>query len=165
MGETPLNLSSLIPEGWRGKLPPCLIQVNAQGELSHYGAPLIHPGILELIFQSVHLEDGVYVLRVGQQACELEVEDTFFVVCRAEVAGGQAFVTLNDGSREELDPAGLWIGDGDVLYCRVKSGAFPARFQRQAYYQLAAHIEEEGEGFALTLGGARHPLATAPKNP
>ncbi|MBI4800559.1 MAG: DUF1285 domain-containing protein [Desulfarculus sp.] len=159
MSERPLDLSSFIPPGWRGKLPPCLIQVNAQGELSHQGAPLIHPGILELIYQSVHFEDGVYLLRIGQQSCQLEVEDTFWVVRGASRQGQGVVLTLSDGSSEPLDPTSLWIGAGEVLYCRVKAGAMPARFLRQAYYQIAELIEEEGEGFALVLGQERYPLA------
>jgi hypothetical protein len=151
-------LSAFIPPGWQGKLPPCQIQVNAQGELHHFGAPLVHPGILELIFESVHYEDGVYLLRIGQQSCQLEVEDTFFVVQRAELQDSQALLTLNGGSSEPLDPESLWIGPGEVLYCRVKAGVFPARFLRQAYYQIAELIEEDGEGFALALGGRRYPL-------
>ncbi len=158
MSQTPPDLNAFIPPGWQGKLPPCLIQVNAQGQMHHQGAPLIHPGILELIYQSVHLEDGVYLLRIGQQSCQLEVEDTFFVVRLAHPEDDQVQLTLNDGSREPLDPASLWIGPQEVLYCRVKGGAFPARFLRQAYYQLAELIEEQGQGFALALGGRRYPL-------
>lgn len=158
MSQTPPDLSEFIPPGWQGKLPPCLIQVNAQGELSHNGAPMIHPGILELIYQSVHYEDGIYLLRIGEQSCQLEVEDTFFVVQRVAPSGDQVLLTLSGGAQEPLDPASLWVGDQEVLYCRVKGGGFPARFLRQAYYQLAELFVEEGEGFALELGGRRYPL-------
>jgi hypothetical protein len=152
------DVLSFIPPGWEGKLPPCLIQVNAQGELHHQGAPLIHPGILELIFQSVHFEDGIYLLRIDKQSCQLEVEDTFFVVQRVRLEGDQALLSLSGGFSEPLDPASLWIGPREVLYCRVKGGVFPARFLRQAYYQIAELIEEDGEGFSLVLGGRRFPL-------
>ena len=159
---SPDDLSAFIPAGWTGKLPPCLIQVSPEGELSTNGAPLIHPGIRELIFASVHLEDGVYLLRLGRQQCQLEVADTFFVVRGVDLGPDQATLTLNDGSREALDPASLGMGDNGVLYCRVKAGAFPARFLRQAYYQLAAAVVETGDGFALRLGGRDHPIATPP---
>lgn len=158
MEPTLTDLNAFIPEGWQGKFPPCLIQVNAQGELSHHGAPLIHPGILELIFQSVRLEDGLYLLRLGRQVCQLEVEDTFFVVARAQEENGGFLLTLNDGSQEALDPATLWIGPQEVLYCQVKEGRFPARFLRPAYYQLAARVVEGPRGFALELGGEQHDL-------
>lgn len=158
MSELPGDIMSFIPPDWQGGLPPCLIQVNAQGELSHQGAPLIHPGILELIYQSVHYQDGVYLLKIGKQSCQLEVEDTFWVVRGASQRDQGVLLTLNDGSQEPLDPSSLWIGPREVLYCRVKAGAMPARFLRQAYYQIAEMIEEEGDGFALVLGATRHPL-------
>lgn len=156
------DLSAFIPAGWSGKLPPCLIQVSPEGELSTNGAPLIHPGILELIFASVHLEDGIYSLRVGKQQCQLEVADTFFVVKSVSLGAEGAALTLNDGSTEPLDPATVWLGDNGVLYCRIKAGAFPARFNRQAYYQIAEAIVESGDGFALRLGGRDQAIATAP---
>jgi hypothetical protein len=153
------DLSQFIPEGWKGKLPPCQIQVNRNGELSSNGAPLIHPGILELIFASVHLEEDVYVLRVGEQSCQLEVEDTFFVVARVDEERDGLVLTLNDGSTEGLDPDSVYIGQQEVLYCRVKQGRFPARFLRPAYYQITRHIEQEDDKFNLVIGGHRHAVA------
>ena len=47
------------------------------------------------------------------------------------------------------------MGQDNVLYCKVKSPAFPARFNRAAYYQLAEYIEEEGETYYLPLNGKK----------
>ena len=156
------DLSAFIPPGWEGKLPPCQIQVNTQGELYHNGAPLIHPGILELIYQAVRYQDGVYLLEMDGKRCQLEVADTFWVVRSLDRRGDTLLLTLNDGNQEELDPSSLWIGPQDVIYCRVKGG-LPARFTRQAYYQLAAFIEEDGDGFALRLGERSYPLTHGEK--
>ncbi len=158
MSENKIDLSAFIPEGWEGKLPPCMIQVDTEGNMSHEGAPMVHPGIIELIFESVHLEDGHYIVRLGKQACELEVADTFFVVASVDVEGEGISVTLNDGSSEALDLASLYIGKNDVMYCAVKGSEFPARFVRKAYYQMADMVEEAGEGFALVVGDKRVPL-------
>lgn len=152
------DLSAFMPEGWTGKYPPCQIQVTPEGELQHDGAPLVHPAIIKLIFQSVHLEDGHYIVRMDNQACELEVADTFFVVSRVEFGESGATLTLNDSTSEPLAPQSLSLGDNGIVYCRVKGGGFPARFGRAAYYQLAEKIVEDGEGFALELGGRRWPL-------
>lgn len=152
------DLSAFIPEGWEGKLPPCMIQVNAEGKLFHDGAPMIHPGILELIYESVYFEDGDYFLKVGEQHCQLEVADTFHVVSRVDFADSGVTLTISDGSSEPLDPDSLWIGGGDVLYCMIKGGKFPARFLRQAYYQITEHLVEHDGGFALDIGGQLHPL-------
>ena len=158
---TKKDLSAFIPEGWEGKLPPCLIQVSDQGELFHQGAPIIHPAVRELIFQSVLLDDdGVYLLKVDGQTCQLEVADTFYVVTAIKVQGEKITLILNDGEKETLDGPTLRVGKGDVLYCRVKQGAFPARFTRAAYYSLAEMVEQDGGGFCLALGPKKYPIAT-----
>jgi hypothetical protein len=132
--------------------------VDKDGKLWHNGAPMIHPGILEMIFESVCLEEGDYILRMGQQACQLEVADTFYVVQRAERDGDRVRLSLNDGSEEILEPSSLWIGEDDVIYCLVKDGGHSARFLRSAYYQLTQWVEQEDDGFALVLGETRYPL-------
>ena len=159
MDQNKPDLSAFMPPGWTGKYPPCQIQVSPEGEMSSQGRPLVHPTIIKLIFQSVHLEDGHYIVRLDNQACELEVADTFFVVSRVEFSGEGATLTLNDAGTEPLDPATLRLGDNGIIYCQVKGGAFPARFGRAAYYQLAERISEEDAGFVLDLGGKKYPLA------
>ena len=63
---------------------------------------------------------------------------------------------------EHLDPATLWVGRRNVLYCRIREGRFPARFSRPAYYQIAEWIrenEETGE-FYMELEGNRYEIVT-----
>ena len=150
------ELNSLTPPGWTGKYPPCQIQVDREGSLFHNGAPIIHPGIRELIFAALRYEDGLYFLELEGKRCQLQVEDAFYVVMRAELVDGQVSLSLNSGNLENLDPDSLWVGENDVLYCRISGGDFPARFSRPAYYQLAQWIEEADEGFALRLNGRKH---------
>ncbi|MCF8043330.1 MAG: DUF1285 domain-containing protein [Desulfarculaceae bacterium] len=152
------DLSAFMPEGWTGKYPPCQIQVSTDGEMSSQGRPMVHPTIIQLIYDSVRLEDGHYVITIDGQTCELEVADTFHVVKRVEFNDESAVITLNDATSETLDPGSLSLGDDGIVYCRVKDGAFPARFGRAAYYQLADKIVEQGEGFALVLGDKSWPL-------
>ncbi|HVO83919.1 MAG TPA: hypothetical protein VMU60_05795, partial [Syntrophobacteria bacterium] len=59
---------------------------------------------------------------------------------------------------EPLDPASLWVGEENVLYCIVKAEGLPARFLRPAYYQLAEFIQEDTArgGFYLPVGGRRY---------
>lgn len=153
-GDKP-DLSKYMPKDWQGVLPPCQIQVSPEGELMHNGAPLVHPRILDDIFNSVHLEDGHYILRMDGQACELEVADTFWVVKSVDRSPGGLELTLNHGGKEPLATETLWQGGQDMIYCLVKDGEFPARFGRQAYYQLAQFIEPHDQGFALVLGESR----------
>lgn len=153
-----LDLNDFMPPGWEGKYPPCQIQVNTEGELSHQGAPLLHPKILASVFESVHFEDGRYVLKMDGKTCELEVEDTFFVVNRVDLNGTQFKIRLNDDTWEELHPAGIWLGANQMLYCKVKGGGFTARFARPAYYQVAQMIQPRDDGFVLEVDGNSYAL-------
>lgn len=146
-------------------LPPCLIRVDKEGRFWHLGAEMTHPGINRLLMEHVQQDDkGRYVIELAGQRCEVEVEDTFFVIIRVdyvpdkEDAAEKFLLTLNDETQEELEPATLKLGAENVLYARVKSGRFPARFLRKSYYQIAKHIVEKAGRFVLPYRGREYPL-------
>ena len=107
--------------------------------------------------------DGSYFLQVADERASITVEDTPFVVTAVDDDGRGGFIILtNDQVREPLDPSTLAVGNANVLYCRVKSGEFPARFLRNAYYRLAEHfVTDDGEHFALVIDGRRYPVRAA----
>jgi len=105
---------------------------------------------------SVHYED----LRPHGLGMHLSVDDTPYVVTAATADdAGQVWIELNDQTRETLDTRSLAVGEGDVLYCRVKAGREWARFLRPAYYQLADRIVADAEGgFAFASATGCHPI-------
>lgn len=145
-------------------LPPCMIYIDKQGRWYHQGVEMIHREIIRLFYRQMEIDPGGrYIISWAGERCYVEVEDTPFVVRRAEYKGSgddrrKAGITLSlsDDSREALDPETLVLGRENVLYCRVKESTFPARFDRPAYYQLAEYIEEENGGFFLPLNGKKH---------
>jgi hypothetical protein len=104
--------------------------------------------------------EGANELRIAEERAPIRVDDSPYVVTGAAVdAHGTAWIDLNDGSREALDPQTLAVGDGDVLYCRVKDGGEPARFLRAAYYQLADRIAVvAGGGFVFRTAAGQFPI-------
>lgn len=108
--------------------------------------------------------DGrLYADCLGER-CWIEPVDAPFVVQGIDVAedGSSATLVLTGGIEEPLDPATLEVGEHNVLYAKVKSGAFAARFTRKAYYELARRIAPKGETFVLELGGKSWAIAGAP---
>ncbi|MBU2552755.1 MAG: DUF1285 domain-containing protein [Proteobacteria bacterium] len=152
----------LNPGNWPDGLPPCLIRVDKEGRMTHLGAPMIHEGINRLLMEHVRLDEkGRYIIEFNGQRCYVDVEDTFFVIQRLDRVAEESesfFVTLNDGTRERLDPSSLSQGRENVLYARVKAGRFPARFLRPSYYQLAEFIVEKNGSFVLPVGGRDYPI-------
>jgi hypothetical protein len=108
---------------------------------------------------------GLYIVQLGKQRCYLEVEDTPLAITgvshteeREGDKPGQLLLAIKHlETHKPLDPESLWIGEQNVLYCRVMDEGIPARFLRPAYYQLAEFIHEDKKQnrFYLSLGGKR----------
>jgi hypothetical protein len=123
-----------------------------------------NPRIALLFSQSIRQNpDGSYFLQVAEERASVTVEDTPYVVKGVDDDGkGDLLLTLNDDTREAMDPASLAIGADNVLYARVKGGKYRARFLRPAYYHLSANFESDGAGrFFIQLGDERYPLKSA----
>jgi hypothetical protein len=139
------------------------IRVGKDGKWYFEGAEIIREEILSLFYASLHLDDEGYYLEIQGERERLDVEDTVFIVKEAELVkdSDEAFVIwLNDGSQERLDLNTFRIDEGNIPYCLVKEGRFPARFLRLPFYQVAQHAkhdEDTGEYFIL-LNGQKHPL-------
>ena len=146
-------------------IPPCFISIDKEGRWFHKGAEMINREIVRHFYENLTIDSlGRYVIHWGNERCLLEVEDTPFVVRRVvfrEEGGGRNarfILFLSDDTQETLAPDTLYVGRDDVLYCRVKQGRFPGRFQRPAYYQLAEYIGEEDGEFFLPLKERKYPI-------
>lgn len=144
------------------EIPPCSIRIDKDGTWYHRGAEMIHRPFIRLFYENLTQdEEGRYIIAWRGERCYLEVEDTPFVVrtvFHRREAGGQEriILCLTDDSEEALAPGTLFVGRENVLYCRVRTGTFRARFSRPAYYELARHIVEKDLGYALALNGKLH---------
>ena len=158
-----------IPAGSEtfSEIPPCGIGVDEEGYWHHEGNRLFREEILELLYAGLQMTpDGRFLIRWKDCTCFLDVADTPYVVSRVDrvVEEGSGLESIRLGFRnlaagEPLDPSTLRVGKENVLYCDVKSGRFPARFSRPAYYQLAQWVEEGEDGFSLSLNGIRYTIS------
>src|SRR5262245_3994081 len=131
------------------------IRFGRDGEWYADDERITNPRIANLFARNVRRgTDGRYIIRLGDEQANIEVDDTPFVVVGVMPDDDQQFlIELNDHSTEALDAATLEVGRDDVLYCRVKNGSERARFLRPAYYQLARYITEAAPGrFELRMG-------------
>jgi uncharacterized protein len=152
---TPSASAPGVPPGFT--LPR--LRIGRDGTWYDGDEEVTHPGIVANLWSNLRVDEQGHHLEVGPIRVPVEVEDVPFVVQRATLTGEALEMTLIDGSREPLDPAGLWFGPGEVPYCRVKGGRFEARFDRAATYQLLQHVVgEDADRAELVLGTARYPL-------
>ncbi len=150
-----------------GKLEPCGVQVDENGDWFHDGNRIFRPEILEALYSKLgQTPTGEFILTDFRGACLLDVADTPFVVSRVDLERDgsgreQIIIRLKNISQSEvLDPDTLEIGTDNILYCRVFSRRFLARFSRPAYYQFAEFVRENdnGQGFYIELNGKRRPI-------
>jgi len=151
-----------------GELPPCSIWIDREGDWYYQGSPMQRGDIVSHLCQHLQRDEstGLYLIRMEKQQCYLEVEDTPLVVTAVfhrekTVEQGKEEILLSLKhleAKQVLNPASLWVGDENVLYCKVMQEQIPARFLRPAYYQLAEFIDEDRDQkrFYLLLGGKRY---------
>jgi hypothetical protein len=135
------------------------LRVDVEGEWWDGDVQITHPGVVANLRGTLRRDGDGYFIQTRVRI-PVRVDDVPFVVTRVELGERGLHAWLNDGAEEDVDPATLRIGVGDVPYATVKAGAFEARLSRAAAYQLLALAEyDEGTGRgALRLGGHEYTL-------
>jgi hypothetical protein len=146
-------------------IPPCNIRIDKEGVWYYQGAEMFRREFVNYFYQHLHLDDaGRYVIILPNDRCYVDVEDAAYIIKTVdyEKTGKDKETGIDlllcDDTREILDPRTIWIGNGNVMYCRVRGNKFKARFSRAAYYQLAEHIvhDEKEEIFYLKVDGQQY---------
>lgn len=151
-------MSATPPSEWT--LPA--LRIDVDGDWHDGDVQITHPGVLANLRTNLRRDAGGHFIQTRVRI-PVEVADAPFVVTRVERRSEALRAWLNDGTEQDVDPATLRIGAGDVPYCAVKGGAFEARLSRAAAYQLLAladYDERSGRG-AIRLGGREYSLARA----
>ena len=146
-----------LPAGWT--LPK--LRIDADGEWFDDDVQITHAGILANLRGNLKKDGQGYFIQTRVRI-PVEVADAPLVVSRIERRGETLHVWLNDGGEQDVDPATLRIGRGDIPYCTLANG-FDARLSRAAAYQLLAladYDERSGRG-ALRLGAREYVLRRA----
>ena len=140
--------------------------VDRDGRIFHEGSEIIDPLVLRFFLLAMQqTPDGRYLVICQREQNWFEAPDTPFVIQRLRCAmeqGQLASVELYFAGdhHEPLDPESL-EAEGPYLYCRVRGGAFRARFGRSAVQQLAPFLAEDNGAPVLLFRGARRPIRQA----
>jgi hypothetical protein len=138
------------------------LRIDLDGDWYDDGVQITHAGIIANLRDNLRRDGDGYFIQTRVRI-PIRVDDAPFVVVRVERRGDGLHAYLNDGTDERLDPATLRLGAEDVPYAAVKEGAFEARFNRAAAFQLLQLVEyDEASGAGtLRLSGAEWPLRRA----
>jgi hypothetical protein len=145
-------------------------RVDAEGRVFHDGSEIVDPPTLRFFLLAMtRTPEGRWLAVCQGERNWFEPEETPFVVQRlrplARDGGIEAIELVLAGEyREPLDPETLDSACGR-LRCRVRRGAFPARFGRLALQQLGPHLRDEGGQAVLVLGRRRYPILERERTP
>jgi len=149
------------------ELKPCDIKIDKDGVWFFRGAEMFRREFVNFFYQHlIRDETGRYVIELENDRCYTDVEDAPYIIKAVyreehkENGGERILLLLSDDTTENLAPDTLWIGDENVVYCRVRNSVFDARFSRASYYQLAEYINynEEKDMFYITVNGNEYYL-------
>jgi len=145
--------------------------LDKEGRIWHEGTEITDPRFALLVHKGMQKTSGGLLVRCQGENCFFEVEDVPYVVqdlaFRRDDSGELTRIDLifSGGYTEVLDPATLSVSKENILYCRVRREAFPARFSRKSYFKLIPLIEEDLEksGFFLQIQGASFAIEQSPR--
>jgi hypothetical protein len=148
------------PDFYRLAPPPgasreSTIQLDREGRFWHDGARVDHPALERALRSWIarHPDDGRLILTNGYDWCYFRAEDApFFVDALRVEPDGSVTLRLFDGAEELLEPGTLVVGEGGVVYARVRAGRFDARFSRHAQTQLAPLLVRDEPPTVLIQG-------------
>lgn len=134
------------------------LRLSDEGVWYHEGVEITHARTIELFFKSVSFQNGRYFLTGEKSPVPIEVEDVAFFVRGLQKKDGELWIKISDGSEENLDVKTIAVGKDNQLYCLIKEGRAPAKFERKVYYELMKKLEGKFGYYGLEIEGIFYPI-------
>ena len=135
-------------------------RIDKDGGFWHEGTEVRDANVISFFLRGLkRTEDGRLVVMCAGEENEVLADDVPYVVRMIEFTEDGVTLLFAGNFREALDPETLRVGEENVLYVKVRKGAFDARFTRPAYMKLSEKIAETSKGYVLKLGKKAYPIA------
>ena len=131
--------------------------IDSEGHLWHDDEEFDDPQLLNLFMKNMELlPGGKFRVFCQGEECRITPEDVPYVVKDVAISPKKIGLTFPGDYREVLDPSTLFVGRGNVLYCKVRGGKFTARFNRKSYLDLAKKVKFDSRKKTYYLTVDRH---------
>lgn len=150
------------PDGYYTAFLKGSLKLDSFGMWHHDERPFLNDKLAALFHRSIvwDQESSRYLLQIGRQRAEFDVEDTAWFVLLLEDGGFPWKIVLSDGSTEHFRPDTVSIG-GDGQFYHLVKGCHRARFSRPAHQRLLEHACSERE---ILVNGKRVQIPHAQTN-
>jgi len=137
--------------------------LRRDGTWESNGTEITHEPTHEAFSRNIHWDEeaGKYFISLGYERIHVEVEDTPYFITALEKSGTseKSAWTARLSTQESLSitPEALEYRER-ALYLRLADGQH-ARFLSAPYYEILGDLQEDENGYFLTVGGKRVGLA------
>jgi len=145
--------------------PDYNIRMDKEGNWFYNDEQIVNKNIC--LYFSQHIikdQEGNYQLSVKGQTCNIDVEDTPYVVKYISILDGlnaKAEVLLNDLTTEIIHWNQIWVKNETHIYCLVKDGRFEARFNRNSQFEFGVllHYDDKRRKYYLPQADKKYYLS------
>ncbi len=131
--------------------------VDAEGVWRHDGVRITHERTWKYFSSLLACDEkGVCHINDGLVRVDVRVADAALIVMAIRATDEGIRLFYHDDTNELFKPESLELKNG-VPYCDARN-CLKARFSRSAWLQLADHIVEDGDGYALVVLGKKYRL-------
>ncbi|MGD8317274.1 MAG: hypothetical protein PVH21_09665 [Myxococcales bacterium] len=140
----------------QGRTRETRIRRDAGGRWFNGEDPITHPQLTRSFDSWIdRAEDGRFCLSNAINWAYAAIEGPAYFV-RNVVPSAQGMELLLSGDlREKLDPDSLRQGPEGALWCTVREGRCPARFDTHAAVKMSEWIGEDEDGIYVLVGGRK----------
>jgi hypothetical protein len=130
------------------------IRRDARGRWFNGEDRITHPNLTRSFDAWIdRAEDGRFCLSNSINWAYVEVEGPAYLVKDVEPSDDGVRLQLSGDITEPLDPATLRQGPEGALWCAVREGRCPARFDNHAVSKMSDAVGEDGQGVYVRIGG------------
>jgi hypothetical protein len=141
--------------------------LDKEGRIWHQGTEITDPRFVYLVHRGMKKVDNGYLVKCQGENCYFEVEDAPYVVQDVALHKNQEGrlqqidLIFPGGYTEVLNPSSLRVTKDNVLYTRVRSGEFDARFTLKSFFHLSPYFEQDANGseYSLAVSGKKYIIA------
>lgn len=132
------------------------IRRDARGRWFNGDDRIDHPNLARSFDSWVdRAEDGRFCLSNAINWAYVEIDGPAYFVKDIEATADGIGLLLSGDVRELLEPASLRQGPEGALWCTVREGRCPARFDNHAVSKMSDRISEDQEGIYVLVGGKK----------
>lgn len=140
----------------RGRTRETQIRRDAAGRWFNGEDRIEHPKLTAAFDGWVdRAEDGRFCLSNSINWAYVEIDGPAYFVKDVAPEGDRLVLRLSGEVEESLDPATLRQGPEGALWCIVREGRCPARFDNHAVSKMSDLVQEDDDGVYVRLGSQK----------